>query len=257
MDSHVIISDTQIPYHDVRAVNGLIRFIHSWQPDSVTHIGDLMDYPQPSTWSRDTRKEYEGSIYVDSEIGKRFLDSLRKGYDGPIRVIEGNHDLRPAHYLNKHAPALVGDDHFNIENLLDFDSFGIEVVRGFYDFAPGWTMTHGHLGFTLSQIGGRTALLAAEAMGVSVIMGHTHRLGLIGKSMGREGNLTTRWGLEVGHLMDVKKAEYIMTKGGRANWQQGFGIAYVDGDNVTPIPVPMHKDGSFYVNGYEFSGVAA
>lgn len=248
----VVISDTQIPFHDVRATANVIDFVHAWQPDEVVQIGDLMDYPQPSRWSRDTRAEYEGSIFEDSETGKRFLGYLRKGYDKPVKVIEGNHDLRPRDYLDRHANALTGTREFDLDKLLDFDSFGVEFIRGFYDFHPEWTMTHGHLGFTLSQIGGRTALLAAEAIGVSVIMGHTHRLGVGGKTRGREGVLRSRWGVEVGHLMDVKKCNYVMDKGGHVNWQQGFGIVKIDGDAIQPDIIPIAKDGTFIVDQYVF-----
>jgi hypothetical protein len=57
----------------------------------------------------------------------------------------------------------------------------------------------------------------------------------------------TVWGMEVGNLMNYKHAKYI--KGGLFTWQQGFGILYVDGKNVTPVTVPIQRDGSFVVEG--------
>lgn len=254
----VVISDTQIPYHDERAVNNVISFIHAWKPDEVVHIGDLMDYPQPSSWNKDTRLEFEGSIHEDSKLGKAFVKEIRDGHEGPFKLLRSNHDDRPRIYQSKYAPALTGDDAYNIETLLDLDNFGVEVVGPDYEFADKWIMTHGHLtGASLSQLGGRSALLAAEGAQVNVIMGHTHRLGLMGKTYGRHGDLHTLWGMEVGNLMNVKGADYIMRKGGRANWQQGFGIVYQDGDTVTPVPIPVHKDGTFFVDGYTFGTKAA
>ncbi|MFE0151339.1 metallophosphoesterase [Nonomuraea sp. NPDC059007] len=250
-----MISDTQIPYHDSRAIKNLIGFIHDWYPDEVVHIGDLMDYPQPSRWNKDTRGEFEGSIYKDSEAGKRFLGDIRSKYRGPFKVIEGNHDQRPAEYLNKYAPALSGATTFDLDELLDFDGHGIELVRGFYDFAPDWTMTHGHLGFSLSQIAGRTAQNAANKIGKSVIIGHTHRLALSSESVGYNGQVITRTGMEVGHLMDMRKASYL--KHGAGNWQKGFGLVYQDGSKVTPVPVPVQKDGTFVVESDVFGRKAA
>jgi hypothetical protein len=53
--------------------------------------------------------------------------------------------------------------------------------------------------------------------------------------------------MEVGNLMDYRKAKYI--KGGLFTWQQGFGILYVDGRTVIPSVIPIARDGSFIVEG--------
>jgi predicted phosphodiesterase len=251
----VVVSDTQIPYEDRRALRNVVSFIANYKPDEVVHIGDLMDYPQPSRWSKDTRAEFEGSVFADSEVAKKtFLGPLRDVYSGPIKVIEGNHDLRPREYLEKNAPALAESESFHFENLLDFNGFGIEAIRGFYDFAPGWVMTHGHLGLPLSNIAGRSAMRAANKTGKSVVQGHTHRLGQCSESFGYQGKTTTRTGVEVGNLMDIKKAGYLKT--GAANWQKGFGIMHVNGANVTPELVPVHSNGSFVASGFVYDGNA-
>lgn len=251
----VVISDTQIPYEDRRAVKNVIAFIGNYMPDEVVHIGDLMDYPQPSRWTKGTRAEFEGSVFEDSEQAKRrFLDPLRKAYSGPIKVIEGNHDERPRLYLEKHAPALAESKQFHFENLLDFDGFGIEAIRGFYDFAPDWVMTHGHLGLPLSNLAGRSAMRAAIKLGKSVVQGHTHRIGLAAETYGYRGKTTTRTGVEIGNLMDIKKASYLKT--GAANWQKGFAIMHVNGSNVTPELVPVHPNGSFVASGFAYDGKA-
>ncbi|MEV2279303.1 metallophosphoesterase [Nocardiopsis sp. NPDC049922] len=249
----LVISDTQIPYEDRRALRNVVRFISTYKPDEVVHIGDLMDYPQPSRWSKDTRAEFEGSIFKDSEYAKKsFLEPLRKAYSGPIKVIEGNHDERPRLYLEKHAPALAESEQFHFETLLDFDGFGIETLRGFYDFAPDWVMTHGHLGLPLSGIAGRSAMRAANKIGKSVVQGHTHRLGQCSETYGYRGKTHTRTGIEVGNLMDIKKAGYL--RAGSANWQKGFAIMHVDGSSVTPELIPIHKNGSFVASGFVFDG---
>jgi hypothetical protein len=58
----------------------------------------------------------------------------------------------------------------------------------------------------------------------------------------------TLYGFEVGNLMSLEAAKY--TKG-IANWQQGFGLLYVDGSRVTPVPVPIEKK-SFVVEGVQY-----
>src|SRR5690606_40528595 len=90
------------------ALKNVLGFIKEFRPDEVIQIGDLMDFPQPSRWSKDTRAEFEGSVFRDAEYGiKNFVKPLRDVYDGPVKVIEGNHDERPRVYLEKYAPALA------------------------------------------------------------------------------------------------------------------------------------------------------
>lgn len=241
----VVISDTQLPYDDRRALKAVIKYIGDTQPDEVIHIGDVMDFPQPSRWTKGTAGEFEGSVFKDCEDAKkRFLGPLRAVYDGPVGMHEGNHDERARTYLSKYAPALAESGAFNMDTLLDFDNFGIQFLPTFHDVAPGWMTTHGHQGqITLSRIGAGTALGAAQKFGKSVVMGHTHRLGLKAVSNGYGGKVKKQvWGFEVGHLMDMKKAHYL--KGGTANWQQGFGLLTIDGKTVSAEPISI-EHGSF------------
>lgn len=249
MKTIVIVPDTQIPFHDRKALKRVIEFIGEYQPDEVVHIGDLADFPQPSRWNKNTRGEFEGSVYQDAEVVKRdFLAPLRDVYDGVVGVHEGNHDLRPREYLSKYAPALQDTGAFSMSTLFDFDGFGVSELPEFYDIAPGWISTHGHRGgIRLSQISGSTALNAAKKFGKSVICGHTHRLGLSHFSSGYDGRATVDvTGMEVGNLMDMRQAHYL--KGGAANWKQGFGILHVDDKIVRPEIIPITKR-SFIVEG--------
>lgn len=246
----VVVSDLQYPYHDRKAVNGVISFIRDWQPEEVVLIGDCLDFPQPARWSKDSRAEFEGSIFEDSETFKeRVLTPLRDGYAGPIGMHEGNHDLRPREYLEKYAPALSGSKAFHIENLISLADFEIALLPTFYDIAPGWISTHGHRGqISLSRIGGNTALNAARKFGKSIVMGHTHRLGVLSHTSGYDGKVTSQLtGMEVGNLMNMKLAHYL--KQGTANWQQGFGILTVDGQHVKAETVPITR-GRFTVDGH-------
>lgn len=249
----VVISDTQMPYEDKRAVRAVIDFIGQYQPDEVIHIGDVVDYPQPSRWNKDTRGEFEGSVFRDSEYTvKNLIAPLRDAFpDGPIGFLEGNHDLRPREYLDKYAPALSGTDAFDFGTLLQFDEYGITKLPEFYKFAPGWVATHGHRGsIRLTQNAGATALGAAKKLGVSVVMGHTHRLGIASYSTGYGNKVNnTLTGMEVGNLMDMRQAGYL--KGAAANWQQGFGIFHVDGKHVQATPVRISGK-KFVVDGVTY-----
>lgn len=245
----VIIPDTQMPYDDRKALKAVIGFIGDYQPDEVIHIGDVADFPQPSRWNKDSAGEFEGSVFDDAEqVKKRLLEPLRKVYNGPIGVHEGNHDERPRTYLAKYAPALAESGAFNIETLLDFNGFGVTLLPEFNKVAPDWITTHGHRGqISLSRIAGATALNAGKKFNTSVIMGHTHRAGILSHTSGYGGSISKQvTGMEVGHLMNQRLAAYL--KGGTGNWQMAFGLLTVDGQHVKPEIVPIHK-GRFTVDG--------
>jgi predicted phosphodiesterase len=247
----VVISDIQYPFHSVRALKNVIRMIGEVQPDEVVQIGDALDYPQPARWSKGTAAEFASGVVDDSEGFKRdFLAPLRAVYAGPVTVLEGNHDLRPRVYLEKYAPALADSRAFHLDVLCGFEEFGVELVQEFYEFHPGFVFTHGHLGFSLSRYAGGTAINAAKRLGKSVVCGHTHRMGVIGESAGYPGSEKTLWGFEVGHLMNVRQAEY--TKHHAPNWQSGFGVVDIDGRHVSPRPVMVAPNGAFVFDGYEW-----
>lgn len=235
----LILPDTHFPDTDTKLWKAILRIVEAEQPDEIIHIGDLMDYPQPSRWTKGSKAEFEGSVFRDSERAVRdYLEPLREVYAGPIKVHEGNHDLRPRVYLEKYAPALAESRAFHFETLLEFDRLGIEKLPNFYDVAPGWITTHGHMGgIRLNQNAGMTALNAARRAGKSVVMGHTHRAGICSATTGLEGRTNTLTGIEVGHIMDPKKVTYL--KGGTGNWQQSLAGLTIDGRHVTPKLYPV------------------
>ncbi|MET8684818.1 metallophosphoesterase [Streptomyces sp. NPDC004732] len=250
----VVISDTQLPYHDPRALKNVISFVGDYQPDAVYQIGDLVDYPTPSRWNKNTRGEFEQRVVEDSEYTKRnFLAPLRKVYDGPLGVLEGNHDLRPRQYLAENAPALAEfSDAFHFKSLLDFDGFGVDLTPSFHKVGPDTVLIHGHEIKGMSNIAGTTAYNHARKAGANVVMGHTHRLGIRRETAGNvHTGSTMRWGFEVGALMDPKKAQYLGV-GGVCNWQMGFGLLYCGKYDVSPVAVDVRRDGSFVVEGERY-----
>src|SRR5690606_14038131 len=127
--SYVVISDTQVPFEDKKAMAAVIRFIGEYQPDEVIHIGDVVDFPQPSRWNKDTRGEFEGSVFRDAEYAIRnLIQPLREVYAGDIGFLEGNHDERPRVYLSKYAPALAESHAFDMDILLEFDNYEIRKL---------------------------------------------------------------------------------------------------------------------------------
>ena len=248
----VIIPDLQIPYTTWRELSAVIKFIGATKPEEVVQIGDCLDFPGPSRWSKGTAEEFHGNMWKDIETAKkRFFEPLRQVYDGPVGIHEGNHDSRPREYLSKYAPALGTSEAFTLPTLLDFDGFGFTLLPETYKIAPGWVSTHGHKqGIKLSPLAGNTARNAAIRFGESVVMGHTHRGGITHHTFGHSGKSKTLTGFEVGCLMNYKEAGYL--KGATPNWQLGIGLLDVDGQHVSPSFVPI-SGGKFVVDGKSWS----
>lgn len=238
----VCISDLQVPYHDKRAVKNVASFIKAVKPDTVVSVGDEMDFQTISRWAQGTPLEYERTIDRDRNATVQVLEDLKVDH-----VIRSNHTDRLFNTVMMRAPGLLSLPELELPNFLRFPELGIKYHKNPYELAPGWLLMHGDEG-NVSQNGGTTALNLAKRTGMSVVCGHTHRMGLTHHSesfMGRETR--TLWGMEVGNLMDAKQASYL--KGGISNWHQGFGVLWVDGKKVTPQLIPIERDGSFTFQG--------
>jgi hypothetical protein len=151
----------------------------------------------------------------------------------------GNHDLRLRVYFTRYCPALDDYHPFDLDVLLDFGGHGVTLLPDFYPFTPGWIATHGHLGFSLSHRRDDRAECGQE-IGKNLVCGHAHRQGVVSESTGYDGRLTSVTGVEAGHLMDVRKADYL--KAGWANWAAGFAVLELSGRLL-----PLNHGGSGFV----------
>jgi predicted phosphodiesterase len=234
----VTVSDLQVPYHHKRAVAALTKFVWEYKPDEVICVGDEIDMPQLSQWTKGTKGEYAGELHKQRDATVRILEALNVSH-----VMRSNHSDRLAKYLAAYGPGLADDPDLQLPRYMRYDDLGITYHRSMYEFAPGWLLAHGDEG-GLSQEPGKTALRLAQRAGKSIVCGHTHRAGLQPYTTAYSGkHVSTIYGMEVGCLMELKQASYL--KSGGANWQLAFGIHHVDGKNVSPHLVYMRPDGSF------------
>jgi hypothetical protein len=238
----LIIADLQIPYHDQKYVDVMEKFIAEFKPDEVGQIGDLMDQPQPSRWTKGRAGEYADTLQADVDLTKEIVERLRLNW-----IKMGNHDERIEAYVERYAPALASLTSLRYEELLGLDGNGVALHRNPVEVAPGWIAAHGHEG-GLSPVAGRTAFSLAKRYDQSVLCGHTHRAGIVAEQLGLGGRVRQLMGMEVGHGMDLSQATYV--KG--PNWQQAFGMLYVDGDHVQP-ELTYVKDGRFIHQGKVWS----
>ena len=244
MKKIVVISDLQVPYHDERAVRNVASFIKRFKPDQVITIGDEIDLPQISRWTEGTPGWFEQSLGADRDATVEILWDLQV-----TDMIRSNHTDRLYNVIMKKIPAFLALPELKFEKFMKLDELGIKFHRKPLEFAPDWIAIHGDEG-SVKPTPGLTALDAARKHGKSVVCGHTHRAGQSAFTEASGGVLgRVLRGVEVGNLMDFKKAGY--TKG-VANWQQAFAVFYVDKKAVTNTIVHIEKDGSFVFEGKRY-----
>jgi hypothetical protein len=246
--NYVIVSDLQIPYHDVGFANGIMEYIADLNPTGVVFIGDNVDCNAPAVWNKGTAEEFAGTLQNEFDIWHELASGLRKSYSGFVGVHMGNHEKRIRSYLKTKAPALSSLRELDLANLMRLEELDFIGLPDHYDIAPGWVTHHGDY-CSLSDIAGRSASNYSSKIGKSVIIGHTHRAGIIPESYGYNGEWHWRYGVEVGHAMDPKQAGYT---NGVANWQKAFGVLDVYDEYSVPRLVFADPSGTFIDGGKKY-----
>jgi predicted phosphodiesterase len=236
----MVLSDLQIPYHDPLAVKAAISFIKAERPDELWCVGDELDAPEPSRWNKGMAGEYAPTLQdsIDEVYNLMYDFRTALGWRKPFIIQRSNHTDRIQTYIRKYAPAFGSLESLKIEELLGYSSLKIQYLHRFKELMPGWVMAHGDEGRSV-QVPGSTAMNLAKKLGKSVVCGHTHKLGLQHETTGLYGRNKTIYGLEVGHLMDIKQASYLTS--GIANWHQGMGMLIETNSRVIPYAIPIQN----------------
>lgn len=246
MKRHFIIPDMQVPYHDKRAIAAVASCIadHKAKGDTVTTIGDEMDFDMIGRWVKGSDKEWSRRIGKDRDETVQVLKDLQVD-----NMIRSNHTDRVFKTLADRAPGFLGLPELELPNFFRLDEVGAKFHPKAFQIAPGWLALHGDES-GLSPLGGRTAANLAIKTQSNVVCGHTHRAGLTATTYGIYGKVNAeRWGLEVGNLMDMRSSGAAYSK--VHNWQQAWAVLYQDGSNVTPHLLPIIKR-SFVFEGVQY-----
>lgn len=89
--------------------------------------------------------------------------------------------------------------------------------------------------------------LVVRRNGKTFIAGNSHRASSFAKTY--ELRNETLWGYEIGHLMDVSKADYSQVH----NWQQAFAVGYEEDGHGHIDIIPIHPGYVCYYGGRKFS----
>lgn len=253
MQTTLIVPDIQYPYHDKLALSKLIKVAADVQPDAIVQIGDGIDFPQVSQWSKGTAGEYADTLqeHVDG-FREDVLEPLRKAAPkAEITWLEGNHDLRLKDFVKKYAAPLGHLRALDVANLFALEDLDISYVRGPLRIGTNTFAVHGHEagGYCASASAWDAKFSKRYGSDKSFVFGHTHQPFIIHRAFGYEGKVSPRFTMNTGSIMDPVAASYI--KDGAVSWVMSFALLRDDGKRVYPELVTM-VDRGFFLNGKKY-----
>lgn len=243
-------SDVHFPLHDARSVELWLKVAKWWKPQAVDLLGDIDDADPTSRWAigaEQTTSIIEGGV----ELTKKFLADIHDIVpDADKHFFDGNHGwYRHEKYINSNAPALKGV----IDPLV---LYGVtESKFGWHQYEEPPTKRYGdiycHHGDSISKHSAESVRNDVLNWGVSLMRGHSHRLGNYNITYPITGRALR--GFEIGNLCDSSKMDYDRSP----NWQQGFAVGHVErtlsGEEVAHIQLIEIHDHTCWVDGKKFS----
>lgn len=244
LEKILFIPDCHVPYHDTVAFDLMMKVAKDFKPDHIIVLGDFIDMYSVSSHDKNPKRVSQ----MNDEVSKS-IEELGRVKDLGAKnnvFIAGNHEQRLERYLIQKAPALW--DSLSIEKVLALDKMGFEYIpyRSHYQLGKIY-VTHdtGKAGVTAHK-------LALDAFHRSIIIGHTHRFGLIIQG---DANGDKHVGAMFGWLGDSKQVDYMHNINVTKDWTLGFGLGHMNPKTgyvyLQPIPIVRY---TCVVNGKLYEG---
>jgi predicted phosphodiesterase len=206
----------------------IVRYV---KPQLITLGGDIVEH---GPVSRHPKALVDKTRFkADRDATRRELGRLRKAARGSLIVAkEGNHDQMIQEFINKNAGELGDLEELQFPALYHLDRHSIEwVPAGYKERVGKLYRIHGH---ELGLNGPKACENAFKSMGVSVIFGHTHRVGSYYKR-DYKGNLRGAWNNPCLYTFDPDYCHH-------TEWAQGLSvIKYVRGGFFSVDQVLIHE----------------
>lgn len=248
----VILPDIQYPFHDALMLSKIMQVIKDVQPDAIFQIGDGIDFPQVSRWTKGTAGEYAPTLQEHITGWTDVLRSLREiAPDAKITWLEGNHDLRLTEFVKTYAAPLVTLEALTTESLFNLEELRVDYVKGPVRVATNTYAVHGHesSGYAGTPQAWETKFVKRYGSDRNIIFGHTHQPFLITRAYGFNGKVSPRFTMNVGSIMDPTHARYV--KDGSVSWTMSFAVLRDDGKRIYPELV-VANDRGFWFNGSKY-----
>lgn len=239
----VILPDIQYPFHDSLVLSKLIKVIKDTQPDNILQIGDAIDFPQVSRWSKGTAGEYADTLqdHIDGFRSDVLVPIREAAPKASITWLEGNHDLRVRDFVKQYAAPLGPLRALEMPALFGLDELSIDYVKGPVRIGTNTYAIHGHESSGYSTTGSAWDLKFQKRYGSdkSFVFGHTHQPFIIHRAFGYEGKVSPRFTMNTGSIMDPVAASYV--KDGAVSWVPSFAVLRDNGKEVWPELIAMAR----------------
>lgn len=214
----LILSDIHFPYQDNEALSIALNYGRENNCNAIILNGDAMDMYQASRFVKDPRlRDLAGEI----EIVREFLELLYTEFSCPIYYKIGNHEDRWETYLKTQAPALIGIEEFELQHILRFGQYGVNLVKSKQMIRLGkLRLLHGHeFGMSVFSPVNAARGLYTRAKASSAI-GH-HHVTSEHSEKDLDGEVVTTW--SIGCLCGLQP-DYLPFN----RWNHGFAFAVID-----------------------------
>ena len=244
----LVLPDLQVPFHDQKSLDAVLKYASSIRWDGVIQLGDFLDFDFCSRWTADNARKTEGSRFLQEyAAGNAVLDQIqtavrKKNKDAHLIVIEGNHDWRVENVVNK-TPSLEGLIEF--ESNMHFNDRNATFWRYWVHKKP---IKIGHAYFIHGDyIGTHHAKKTADSYHRNVFYGHTHTLQAYTKTTLSDDSVQC-WSLGTLSRFDL---EYMGKR--PSSWMQCFAEFFIKSDGSFNHYVTNVIDQKFIaINGKEY-----
>lgn len=254
-------SDQQIPYQDDKAIKLWFDVMRWFKPDVVDYLGDTSDQFCFARFQDGSTTEFLNQLPKDdanpdflkyikkeeADTAKFYAKTRKMRPNAEIFSALGNHDIRVENYVDKKLPDLLHE--ITPENLWGLDNLGIDYIH--YDDLPRlrYGGLYAHHGISAPAGSGAAVKSDIGNLGVSLIRGHSHRMGAYYKTY--ELRNETLRGYEIGHMCKVDSDGFKYSQ--IHDWQQGFAVGLISGDQVHIQLIEILPDYSCWVAGKRFA----
>jgi hypothetical protein len=244
----VVVGDIHVPFHDERALEKFYWFLRLLKPDGVIVNGDLLDFYELSSFSKDPRRARNTSVNHEFKLAREVLGEIARASGARWkRFREGNHCDRWQRFLTRQAPELAvldhprhGEDVMRLEWWLDLEYTGWE--HG--EYHGYWTLgdldvEHGeNVSKPAAMPSGQTARNVLIRRNRSTLINHIHTMAdLVNTSRG--GGYFN--GIENGCLCELQPSYDV-----NARWSQGWSVVTVKDGLAWVEPVKVRNGRVFW-----------
>lgn len=217
MKTYVVLNDVQFPFEDKKVLWDLVvPFVEELRPNGVILNGDIVDCYSLSEFTKNPLEEAD--LTKEIRLADRLMNRLSKAAKSSDELIwlGGNHEARLQRYVWKHAPVLGAVEGVRFPNLFNLQHYGFQWLEyGDKHYLGKLMVTHGT---EVNKHSGWTARSHFLKHGTSVLIGHTHRLGVFHAT----NDVGDHAAYENGCLCRLDP-EYDPSP----NWQHGFAVVHV------------------------------